>query len=66
VLEESDGRQEDLLRESAARGRGREIVAFLNRTERGLWAYVDVYLRDDVSFGDATYSLAVRTEIARR
>jgi hypothetical protein len=66
VLEERRSRPEDLLRESARRGSGRETVAFLSRTQRGLWAYVDVYLRDDVAFGDASYTLDVRIETAPR
>ena len=57
-------RSKDLLRESARPGSGSETVRFANRGRRGVWVYVDVFLRANGRATEANYTLDLQTQSA--
>ncbi len=57
-------RRKDLLRESARPGSGNETVRFANRGRRGVWVYVDVFLRANGRATEANYTLDLQTQSA--
>jgi hypothetical protein len=66
VLASGTERRQHLLSESARRGSGNELASFVNRASRGVYVFLDVFMRAGVDFLNADYSAQITNARVQR